>query len=108
MTSVDRYLSSDFRSLKKTNLEPSLCPTSDLYRMDEPQTLPWKNYEFRVQPNGSSLMFKCAEMSSFTIGQASKQDPRVRFAQGLHTLKFAIKIRVTSMTENFIEIHFVF
>ena len=75
-------------------LEPSLHPISPHYKLAEPQTISWKPCQIQTELAGRSRTFLCAELTSITIEQSSKTDTRVRFAQLLHSLKFAIKIHV--------------
>ncbi|CAF1010978.1 unnamed protein product [Adineta steineri] len=76
------------------DIEPSLCPSSNYYRLEEPRSLSWKPYQLVIGASGRSHTFLCAELSSITIEQASKTDTRVRFAQLIHSFKFAIKLQL--------------
>ena len=78
-------------------LEPSLSPASDQYKLEEPQSLPWKICQLQPTPEFIPRAFKYADIGNIIIGQASKNDTRVRFAQGLHSFKFAVKIRVKQL-----------
>lgn len=77
-----------------SSLEPSLYPTSDQYRLEDPQSLSWKTVHLQPTPDTRTRVFKYADLTNITIGQTSKTDTRVRFAQALHSFRFAIKLRV--------------
>jgi hypothetical protein len=75
-------------------IEPSICPPSQFYKIEEPRSLSWKTCQLQTGSGGKSRTFLCAELSAITIEQSSKSDTRVRFAQLLHSFKFAIKLQV--------------
>ena len=77
------------------SLEPSLCPASPFYKLEEPRTISWKTCQIQTAIGGKPRTFLCAELSAITIEQASKTDTRVRFAQLLHSFIFAIKLQVS-------------
>ena len=64
--------------------------------MEEPRSLSWKTCQLLAAPGGKPPTFQYAELSVITIEQASKTDTRVRFAQLLHSFKFAIKLQVNT------------
>jgi hypothetical protein len=76
------------------DIEPSLCPASQYYKLEEPRILSWKTCQVQTIPGGKSRTFLYAELTAITIEQSSKTDTRVRFAQLLHSFKFAIKLQV--------------
>lgn len=92
MISVIKYI---FISFSYFLLEPSLCPSSEAYKLEEPRSLPWKTCQVQVNSSGKTRTFLYAEISNITIEQSSKTDTRVRFAQLLHSFKFAIKLQVS-------------
>lgn len=75
-------------------IEPSLLPSSTYYKLEEPRSLTWKTCQVQTAPGGICRTFYYAELSAITIEQSSKTDTRVRFAQLLHSFKFAIKLQV--------------
>ncbi|CAF2722281.1 unnamed protein product [Rotaria sp. Silwood2] len=76
------------------DIEPSLSPSSPYYKLEEPRSLSWKTCQLQTAPGGKSRTFLYAELSAITIEQSSKTDTRVRFAQLLHSFKFAIKLQL--------------
>jgi hypothetical protein len=76
-------------------IEPSLCPASQYYKLEEPRSLNWKTCQLQPSAGGKSRTFLYAELTAITIEQSSKTDTRVRFAQLLHSFKFAIKLQVS-------------
>ena len=78
----------------KLYLEPSLCPSSDYYKLEEPRSLSWKTCQLQTGATGKYHTFLYAELTHITIEQLSKSDTRVRFAQLIHSFKFAIKLQV--------------
>jgi hypothetical protein len=79
----------------RIHIEPSLCPASPYYKLEEPRAISWKQCQIQTPSGGKSHTFLCAELSAIIIEQASKTDTRVRFAQLLHSFKFAIKLQVS-------------
>ncbi|CAF1534675.1 unnamed protein product [Rotaria magnacalcarata] len=80
--------------LELFDIEPSLYPSSTYYKLEEPRSLSWKTCQVQTAPGGKSRTFLYAELSAITIEQASKTDTRVRFAQLLHSFKFAVKVQL--------------
>ncbi|CAF1089274.1 unnamed protein product [Rotaria sp. Silwood1] len=76
------------------DIEPSLSPSSPYYKLEEPRSLSWKICHLQTAPGGKTRTFLYAELSAITIEQSSKTDTRVRFAQLLHSFKFAIKLQL--------------
>lgn len=66
-----------------------------MYKLEEPRQLSWKTCQLQTGSGGKTKTFYCVELSNITIEQASKSDTRVRFAQLLHSFKFAIKLQVS-------------
>ncbi|CAM4894403.1 unnamed protein product [Rotaria socialis] len=80
--------------LELFDIEPSLYPSSAHYKLEEPRSLSWKTCQVQTAPGGKSRTFLYAELSAITIEQALKTDTRVRFAQLLHSFKFAVKVQL--------------
>ena len=71
-----------------------LYPLTQHYKLEEPRVISWKTCQIQTGSTGKTRTFLYAELSSITIQQSSKTDTRVRFAQAIHSFKFAIKLQV--------------
>jgi hypothetical protein len=54
----------------------------------------WKICHLQACSGSKPQILQYAELSFIIIEQTCKKDPHVHFAQALHSLKFAIKLRV--------------